>query len=151
MRKRLNNEHNCPSPDPLLTPCSLLGGSRSDVTTNCANPQLRNVQLPGNGGALYTCANSYISCIRRFAFVFACAFVRVFVFLETLAFTGENTVFWHYPPVKLRNKFRATFFTLHCSSSLSCMNKYLAIDHGVYVDEQPTCINCSVVECFQRS
>ena len=29
------------------------------------------------------------------------------------------------------------FFTLHCSSSLSCINEYLAIDSGDYVYEQP--------------
>ena len=30
-----------------------------------------------------------------------------------------------------------SFFTLHCSSSLSCINEYLAIDSGGYVYEQP--------------
>ena len=30
----------------------------------------------------------------------------------------------------------ANFFTLHCSSSLSCINEYLAIDSGGYVYEQ---------------
>ena len=34
-------------------------------------------------------------------------------------------------------------FTLHCSSSLSCVNEYLAIDSGGYVYEQPSRINCS--------
>ena len=29
------------------------------------------------------------------------------------------------------------FFTLYCSSSLSCINEYLAIDSGDYVYEQP--------------
>ena len=29
----------------------------------------------------------------------------------------------------------ASFFTLHCSSSLSCINEYLAIDSGGYVYE----------------
>ncbi|KAK2178477.1 hypothetical protein NP493_542g01017 [Ridgeia piscesae] len=36
------------------------------------------------------------------------------------------------------------FFILHCSSSLSCINKYLAIDSGGYVYEQPSRINCSI-------
>ena len=27
----------------------------------------------------------------------------------------------------------AVFFTLHCSSSLSCINEYLAIDSGGYL------------------
>ena len=31
----------------------------------------------------------------------------------------------------------ASFFTLHCSSSLTCINEYLAIDSGEYVYEQP--------------
>ena len=118
------------------------------MTTNCANSQLRNVQLPGNDVALYACANSYISSVRTFVFEFACAFVRVFVFLKTLAFTGESTVFGHYPPVNTEKIQIERFFTLHCSSSLSCMNKYLAIDNGVYVNEQRSCINCSVAHCY---
>ena len=38
----------------------------------------------------------------------------------------------------------ASFFTLHCSSSLSCINEYLAIDSGGYVYEQSSCTNCSI-------
>ena len=38
--------------------------------------------------------------------------------------------------------------TLHCSSSLSCINEYLAIDSGGYVYEQPSCINCSIWYSF---
>ena len=38
----------------------------------------------------------------------------------------------------------ASFFTLHCSSSHSWINEYLAIDSGGYVYEQPSCINCSI-------
>ena len=38
----------------------------------------------------------------------------------------------------------ACLFTLYCSSSLSCINEYLAIDSGRYVYEQPLCINCSI-------
>ena len=38
----------------------------------------------------------------------------------------------------------ASFFTLHCSSSLSCINEYLAIDSGGCVYEQPSHINCSI-------
>ena len=34
-------------------------------------------------------------------------------------------------------------FTLHCSSSLSCINEYLAIDIIGYVYEQLSRINCS--------
>ena len=37
-----------------------------------------------------------------------------------------------------------TFFTLHCSSSLSCINEYLAIDSGGYVYETLSRINCSI-------
>ena len=37
----------------------------------------------------------------------------------------------------------ASFFTLHCSGSLSSLNEYLAVDRGGYVYEQPSCINCS--------
>ena len=36
------------------------------------------------------------------------------------------------------------FFTLHCSSSLCCINEYLAIDSGEYVYEQPSRNNCSI-------
>ena len=36
------------------------------------------------------------------------------------------------------------FFTLNCSTSLTCINEYLAIDSGGYVYEQPSCINCSI-------
>ena len=32
----------------------------------------------------------------------------------------------------------ASVFTLHCSSSLSYINEYLAIDSGGYVYEQPS-------------
>ena len=46
----------------------------------------------------------------------------------------------------------ASFFTLHCSSSLSCINEYLAIDSDGYVYEQPSCINCSIwLDASQRS
>ena len=43
------------------------------------------------------------------------------------------------------------FFTLHCSSSLSCINEYLAIHGGGDVYEQPSCINCSIrLDASQR-
>ena len=46
---------------------------------------------------------------------------------------------------------RARFFTLHCSSSLSCINEYLAIDSGGYLYEQPSCIHCSIwLDASQR-
>ena len=46
----------------------------------------------------------------------------------------------------------ASFFTLHCSSSLSCIHEYLAIDSGGYVYEQPSRINCSIwLDASQRS
>ena len=46
----------------------------------------------------------------------------------------------------------ASFFTLHCSSSLSCINKYLAVDSGGYVYEQSLHINCSMwMDASQRS
>ena len=38
----------------------------------------------------------------------------------------------------------ASFFILHCSNSLSCINEYLVIDSGGYVYEQPSRINCSI-------
>ena len=38
----------------------------------------------------------------------------------------------------------SNLFTLHCSSSLSCINEYLAIDNGGYVHEQPSRIKCSI-------
>ena len=41
-------------------------------------------------------------------------------------------------------KLWASFFTLHFSSLLSCINEYLAIDNGGYVYEQPSHINCSM-------
>ena len=36
----------------------------------------------------------------------------------------------------------ASFFTLHCSSSLSFINEYRAIDSGGYVYKQPSPIKC---------
>ena len=46
----------------------------------------------------------------------------------------------------------ACFFTLHCSSSLSCINEYRAIDSGGYVYEQPSRINCRIwLDASQRS
>ena len=36
----------------------------------------------------------------------------------------------------------AMFCTLHCSSSLSCINEYLATDSGEYFYEHPSRINC---------
>ena len=38
----------------------------------------------------------------------------------------------------------ASFFNLHCSSSLHCIKEYLAIGSGGYLYEQPSPINCSV-------
>ena len=38
----------------------------------------------------------------------------------------------------------ASFSTLYCSGSLSCINEYLAIDSGGYVYKQPSHINCSI-------
>ena len=46
----------------------------------------------------------------------------------------------------------ASFFTLHCSRLLSCINEYLAIDSGGYVYEQPSRIKCSLwLDVSQRS
>ena len=46
----------------------------------------------------------------------------------------------------------ARFFTLHCSSPLSCINEYLAIDSGGYGYEQPSRINCSIrLDASQRN
>ena len=45
----------------------------------------------------------------------------------------------------------ARFFTLHCSSSLSCINEYLAIGSGGYVYEQPSRINGNLrLDAYQR-
>ena len=45
-----------------------------------------------------------------------------------------------------------SFFTLHCSGSLGCINECLGIDSGGYVYEQPSCINCSIwLDASQRS
>ena len=35
-------------------------------------------------------------------------------------------------------------FTLHCSSSLSCINEYMAIHSGLFVFDQSSRINCSI-------
>ena len=40
------------------------------------------------------------------------------------------------------------FVILHCSSSHSCMNEYMAIDSGGYLHEQPSRVNCSMAGCF---
>ena len=46
----------------------------------------------------------------------------------------------------------ASFFTLHCSSSLSCINEYVTIDSGGYVYEQLSRFNCSIwLDSSQRS
>ena len=46
----------------------------------------------------------------------------------------------------------ASFFTLHCSSSISCINEYLAVDSGGYVYEHSLRINYSIwVDASQRS
>ena len=46
----------------------------------------------------------------------------------------------------------AIFFTVLCSSSLSCINEYMAIDSGGNVYEQPSRINCSIwLDASQRS
>ena len=46
----------------------------------------------------------------------------------------------------------ACFFTLHWSSSLCCINEYLAVDSGGYVCEQPSRIKCSIwLDASQRS
>ena len=43
-------------------------------------------------------------------------------------------------------------FTLHCSSSLSCINEYLAKDNGGYMYEQLSRIYCSIwLNASQRS
>ena len=45
-----------------------------------------------------------------------------------------------------------SFFTLHCSSSLSCINEYVTIDSGGYVYEQTSRINCNIwLDASQRS
>ena len=43
-------------------------------------------------------------------------------------------------------KYWASFFTLYCSSSLSCINEYLAIDSGDYVYVQ-TAFRTLIVVC----
>ena len=44
------------------------------------------------------------------------------------------------------------FFTLYCSSSLSCLNEFLTIDSGGYVYEQPSRSNYGIwLDASQRS
>ena len=43
-----------------------------------------------------------------------------------------------------------SFFILHCSSSLSCINVYLAIDSGGYLYEQSSSINYSMAGWFSE-
>ena len=43
----------------------------------------------------------------------------------------------------------ANLFTLHCSSALSCMDKYLPIGSGGY--EKSSRIICSLAECFPET
>ena len=65
--------------------------------------------------------------------------------LRTLDYEYEN------PGVAVL-KHWASCFTLHCFSSLSCTNEYLAIDSGGYVYEQPSRINCSIwLDASQRT
>ena len=46
----------------------------------------------------------------------------------------------------------ASVFTLHCPSSLSCINEYLAIDNGGYGYKKPSRINCNIwLDASQRS
>ena len=46
----------------------------------------------------------------------------------------------------------ASFFTLHCSTSFSCLNEYLAIYSGGYVYEQPSRIYYSIwLDASQRN
>ena len=65
------------------------------------------------------------------------------------------TVKLRFPQVRILCcgvKILGNFFTLHFSSSLSCINEYLAIDSGGYVYEQPSRINCSIwLDASQRS
>ena len=68
------------------------------MTANYANTQLRNAQLPGNVVSLYACAKFYVSGVYAFACAFT--FVRVFVFLQHLSFTGESRVLGDYPASK---------------------------------------------------
>ena len=49
-------------------------------------------------------------------------------------------------------KLWASFFTLHCSTLLSCINEYQAIDSGGYVYEHPSRNICSIwLDASQRS
>ena len=41
-------------------------------------------------------------------------------------------------------------FYPRCPSSLSSMNKYMAIDSGGSVSEWSSCINCSMAECLPK-
>ena len=44
-----------------------------------------------------------------------------------------------------------TFFTLHCSGSLSCVNEYLAIDVGGYLCRNSLCAVAVWLDSSQRS
>ena len=43
----------------------------------------------------------------------------------------------------------AISFTQRCLGSFSCINEYLVLDSGGFVDGEPLCSNCSLAECFQ--
>ena len=101
-------------------PCSLLGGNSNHVTTDCANPQLCNAQLPCNVFALYACANFYVSyvvcvCVCAFACAFACVFVRAFVFLQHLSFTCESRALGNYPATKNHEQIQGDFILFYIS------------------------------------
>ena len=79
---------------------SLLGGNHNHVTTNCANPQLRNAQLPGKAVNVCACAYSYISCgcSRMRSRISLC----IRVILKHYTFTLEGGLLGHYPPGKIQ-------------------------------------------------
>ena len=135
---------------------SLLGGNRNHVTTNCENPQLRNAQLPGKALTFYACAKCYISCGPFTAEgrllghsppvkiqttnTSVCACVRECARrahkLKGRA-SGSRLREPGFDSCDAVLKPWVSLFTLHCSSSLCCINEYLAIDRGGYVYEQP--------------
>ena len=109
-----------PSANPLrlriqVIRCSLLGGNSNHVTTNCANPQLRNAQLPGNVVSLYACANllrflcGVCACVRSHVHSRACSCVNLSSY-NTCLLPVKLELWETIQPVKTWNKFSAMLF-----------------------------------------
>ena len=93
----------------------VFGGNSNHVTTNCANPQLRNAQLPGNVVSLYACANflrflcGVCACVRSHVHSRACSCVNLSSY-NTCLLPVKLELSETIQPVKTWNKFRAMLF-----------------------------------------